>query len=297
MDPCELRLAKGDSAVEQVVDGRTPLFEFAIRSVVEQYDNASPEGQAAALEASAPIVARIKDQAVRHKYAVMLSGLLGYVTDTQFVVRRVSQLARWEYDRRQSQGQGPVQAPGTRTGGVPAARTAGSYGSAPAGPSGPRLDLRSPAHRVERELLKLALQHPHLVSPAFDAYGEDEFTGPPYAAVRRAIVEVGGVERADEDYLLRVREAAPDDTVRTMITELAVEPVMHKLPEIYAGDVLVRVRLLAVDRRVAQVHATQARLAAQGASHAAPEMAAVQSELWALQQYGQRLREQGVAAL
>ncbi|HEY5835982.1 DNA primase [Streptomyces sp.] len=298
MDPCELRLAKGDSAVEQVVEGRTPLFEFAIRSAVESYDNASPEGQAAALEASAPIVARIKDQAVRHKYAVMLSGLLGYVTDTQFVVRRVSQLARWEYDRRQGQSGGQGRGEGVRTGSVPPARAAaGSYGPPGAAPRGPRLDLRSPAHRVERELLKLALQHPHLVSPAFDAYGEDEFTGPPYAAVRRAINEAGGVERADEDYLVRVREAAPDDIVRMMITELAVEPVMHKLPEIYAGEVLVRVRLLAVDRRVAQVLATQARLTAQGVSPAAPEMSAVQGEVWALQQYGQRLREQGAAAL
>ena len=75
MDPCELRLAKGDAAVEQVIEGRTPLFEFAIRSVVEQHDALSPEGQSAALEATAPIVARIKDQAIRHKYAVMLAGL------------------------------------------------------------------------------------------------------------------------------------------------------------------------------------------------------------------------------
>jgi DNA primase len=164
-------------------------------------------------------------------------------------------------------------------------------------PRGPRLDLRSPAHRVERELLKLALQYPALVSPAFDAYGEDEFTGPPYVQVRRVIAEVGGVEQADAEFLVRVREAAPDDTVRMMVTELAVEPVMHKSPEFYAGEVLVRVRLLAVERRVAQVHATQARLTAQGVRPDAPEVTAALGELWALQQYGQRLREQGAAAL
>ncbi|NUS11833.1 MAG: DNA primase, partial [Streptomyces sp.] len=164
-------------------------------------------------------------------------------------------------------------------------------------PRGPRLDLRSPAHRLERELLKLALQFPALVSPAFDAYGEDEFTGPPYAQVRRVIAEVGGVELADAEFLVRVRESAPDDAVRTMVTELAVEPVMHKSPEFYAGEVLVRVRMNAVERRVAQVLATQARLAAQGVRVDAPEVAAAQSELWALQQYGQRLREHGAAAL
>jgi DNA primase len=150
---------------------------------------------------------------------------------------------------------------------------------------------------VERELLKMALQYPQLVSPAFDAYGEDEFTGPPYAAVRRVIAAAGGVEQADAEYLTRVREAAPDDTVRMMVTELAVEPVMHKVPELYAGEVLVRVRMLAVERRVAQVLAHQARLAAQGVRADAPEMTATQGELWALQQYGQRLRVQGAAAL
>ena len=64
-----------------------------------------------------------------------------------------------------------------------------------------------------------------------------------------------------------------------------------------AGEVLVRVRMLAVERRVAQVHATQARLSAQGVPADAPEVTAALGELWALQQYGQRLREQGAAAL
>ncbi len=78
MDPCELRLAKGDDAVRRLVEERTPLFEFAHpldrRPATTPY---TPEGQAAALEEAAPIVARIKDPALRHKYAVMLSGLLG----------------------------------------------------------------------------------------------------------------------------------------------------------------------------------------------------------------------------
>ncbi|MDX3239737.1 DNA primase, partial [Streptomyces sp. ME03-5709C] len=180
---------------------------------------------------------------------------------------------------------------GTR-GGPPQARQAAPV--APAAPRGPRLDLRSPAHRVERELLKLALQHPGLVSPAFDAYGEDEFTAPPYIAVRRAIAEAGGAESADDGYLARVRDVAPDDTVRSMVTELAVEAVMHKAPDIYAGEVLVRVRLLAVDRRVAEVRASLARL---GPHADEAQLSAVQGELWALQQYGQRLRVQGAAAL
>ncbi|HCA84831.1 MAG TPA: DNA primase, partial [Streptomyces sp.] len=170
-------------------------------------------------------------------------------------------------------------------------------GTAAAGPShsGPRLDLRSPAHRTERELLKLALQHPELVAPTFDAYGTDEFTAPPYAVVRRAIEDAGGVTGAGEDYLARVRDVAPDDVVRSLVTELAVETIHSKhVDEVYAGVQLVQVRLRAVDRRVTDIRGSLQRLGAQ----ADPEhIAAVQNELWVLQQYGQSLRERGAAAL
>lgn len=288
MDPCELRLAEGDAAVQRLIDTRTPLFAFALRSIVGRYNLDTDEGRVAAVDAAVPVVAAIKNQALRDRYAIRLVGMAGIATQSeeQSMIRRVRAMSR----ARAAGGAAPER-------GRPARGAYAQPQTAPAAPRGPRLDLRSPAHRVERELLKLALQYPQLVSPAFDAYGEDEFTGPPYAAVRRVIMEVGGVERADGDYLTRVREAAPDDTVRMMITELAVEPVMHKVPELYAGEVLVRVRVNAVERRIGQVHATQARLAAQGVPADSPETIAVRNELWALQQYGQRLRVQGAAAL
>jgi DNA primase len=291
MDPCELRLAEGDAAVQRLIDGRTPLFAFALRSIVARYNLDTDEGRVAAVDAAVPVVAAIKNQALRDRYAIRLVGMAGMATQSeeQSIIRRVRAMSR-----ARAAGQAPDRGRQVRSGYGP---PPGDRPAAPAGPRGPRLDLRSPAHRVERELLKLALQHPKLVSPAFDAYGEDEFTGPPYAAVRRVIVAAGGVERADDDYLVRVREAAPDDTVRMMVTELAVEPVMHKVPEIYAGEVLVRVRMNAVERRAAEVQATLARLAAQDVRPDAPEAIAVRDELWALQQYGQRLRLQGAAGL
>ncbi|MFD5103557.1 DNA primase [Streptomyces albidochromogenes] len=287
MDPCDLRLAKGDAAVASLVETRTPLFEFAIRHVVSRHNLETPAGRAAALDEAAPIVANIKNIAIQHESAVQLAGILG-ILDTQFVVKRVAQLARWARDRG---GRGPA-APQDR-------RPTPSYDAAPAAPSGPALNMRSPAHRTERELLKLALQRPELVSPAFDAYGADEFTAPPYAAVRQVIEEAGGAEQGAlnaSDYLAQVREAAPNDTVRALVTELAVEPIMRKsVDEIYAGEQLIRVRLRAVDRRILDVQGTLARL---GGPHADPEqLAAVQNELWVLQQYAQSLRNHGAAAL
>ncbi|MCX4557805.1 DNA primase [Streptomyces phaeochromogenes] len=287
MDPCELRLAKGDAAVADLVEPRTPLFEFALRQIILRYDLETPAGRAAALDEAAPIVARIKNSGAQHEVAVQLAGMLG-ILDTQFVVKRVAQLARWARDRG---GKGPAPANN--------GRPPQSYeNSGPRPSSGPALTLRNPVFATERELLKLALQRPDLVSPAFDAYGVDEFTAPPYAAVRETIIEAGGAEYGVQDpqeYLIRVREAATDDAVRAMVTELAVEAIMRKtVDEHYAGEQLVTVRRRAVERRVRDVQGALARASAQGDP---AQLAAVQNELWVLQQYDQALREKGAGAL
>ncbi|MFE5400759.1 DNA primase [Streptomyces sp. NPDC056580] len=288
MDPCELRLAKGDEAVADLAEPRTPLFEFALRQIVARYDLDTPAGRAAALDEAAPVVARIKNSGAQHEVAVELAGMLG-ILDTQFVVKRVAQLARWARERGgkgapQQQSRGPRQQweSGPRT----------------AAPSGPALTLRNPVYAAERELLKLALQRPDLVSPAFDAYGVDEFTAPPYAAVRRTIAEAGGAEYGVEDgqeYLVRVRDAAPDDTVRATVTELAVEPILRRtVDEAYAGTVLVQIRRRAVERRIRDIQSQLTRLSTGGDP---AQLAAVQNEMWVLQQYDRNLRERGAQAL
>ncbi|MEU6404643.1 DNA primase [Streptomyces sp. NPDC046985] len=290
MDPCELRLAKGDEAVADLTEPRTPLFEFALRQIVARYDLNTPAGRAAALDEAAPVVARIKNSGAQHEVAVQLAGMLG-ILDTQFVVKRVAQLARWARERG---GRGP--APDRQ----PPRGPQQPYAAAgPAGHRGPALTLRNPVYATERELLKLALQRPELVSPAFDAYGVDEFTAAPYAAVRQAVQEAGGAEDgvADpQEYLVRVREAAPDDAVRAMVTELAVEAILlrREVDEAYAGAQLVTVRRRAVERRIRDVQSTLTRLAAGGDP---AQLASVQNELWILQQYDQALRERGAGAL
>ncbi|MFC9944218.1 DNA primase [Streptomyces pratensis] len=288
MDPCDLRLAKGDDAVRDLVEPRTPLFEFALRQIVARYDLETPAGRAAALDEAAAVVAKIKTSSVQREVAVQLAGFVG-ILDQEFVVHRVNQLAQWARGRGE---RGPAPGKPSR-GGAPQHQI-----QAPTAPSGPALNLRSPAHRTERELLKLALQKPALVSPAFDAYGIDEFTAPPYAAVRQCIAEAGGAEMGvaeTREYLVQVLDATPDDTVRKLVTELAVE-VFHgkSIDETYAGEHLVKVRLRAVDRRIDDVQGSLARL---GSNVAPDHLAAAQNEVWVLQQYAQSLRSHGAAAL
>ncbi|QNP72869.1 DNA primase [Streptomyces roseirectus] len=283
MDPCELRLAKGDEAVADLVEPRTPLFEFALRQIVSRYDLDTPGGRAAALDEATPVVAKIKERSVRREVAVQLAGLVG-ILDQEFVVDRVGYLVR------RGGGNGAPERARKRLAELddtprPVVR-------------GPALQLRNPVYATERELLKLALQRPDLVSPAFDAYGVDEFTCAPYAAVRQAILDAGGAEYGIEDpqdYLMCVREVAPDDTVRAMVTELAVEAIMRRtVDDVYAGAQLVTVRRRAVERRIRDIQSQLTRLATAGDP---AQLAAVQNELWVLQEYDRALQAHGVAAL
>src|SRR5581483_5579616 len=238
MDPCELRLAEGDDAVRGLVERPVPLFEFAIRAAVASHDLDTAEGRAAALERAAPIVARIKDGAIQHEYAVRLAAMIG-ILDEPFVVRRVAQIRR--------------------RGAEPAARPARPQGGA-------RPDPRDPRRQVERELLKLALQTPALVAPVLDAFGEDEFPTPAYRAVRAAVAAAGGVaygaDGAGDAWVGLVREACPDGAVRALVTELAVEPLRtrREADALYAGGFLVSLRAAAVDRRVSEVRGHLSRL-------------------------------------
>src|SRR6202042_2925731 len=108
-------------------------------------------------------------------------------------------------------------------------------------------DPRDPVVRVEREALKLAVQRPGLCGPGFAALDEGAFTVPAHAGVFRLICErsgwdtesrpaVGagaveddagraGIDRSGREWARELREAAPYEQSRTLVTQLAVQPL------------------------------------------------------------------------
>jgi DNA primase len=81
MDPCELRQAHGDDAVRNLIARRVPLFEFAIKSVIANYDIKSAEGRVGALNQVAPLIGKIRDASLRPEYVRLLAGWLGMEVD------------------------------------------------------------------------------------------------------------------------------------------------------------------------------------------------------------------------
>ncbi len=237
MDPCELRIARGDAAVRDLISARIPLFEFVIKSRLDEFNLDTPEGRVRALRATAPIVASIHDPALRPEYGRRLAGWLG-LDDDRIVAAEVRRAAP---GRASSTAHAPSAAPKTGPG------------------PGPRSEPSDSHARRQREALKLALQYQRLAAPFFDELEEPEFTHADYAAVRAAIAAAGGVAAAAEDplrWLGEVTAVAADDTVRTLINRLAVEPPLVREPgkgrqavdARYVLTVLTQVRIDAVER-------------------------------------------------
>ncbi|NBY30983.1 MAG: DNA primase, partial [Actinobacteria bacterium] len=97
-DPCELRQDSGDAAVRDLIARRVPLFEFAIKSAIAQYDLATPEGRVSALNVAAPLIGKIRDTSLRPEYARSLAGWLGMEVEivSTAVKRGISNVARTE---------------------------------------------------------------------------------------------------------------------------------------------------------------------------------------------------------
>ena len=257
LDPCDLRLAHGDGAVRDLVARRVPLFEFAIKGVLGRHDLNTTEGQLAALDEAAPIVARIKDQGLRTRYAVNLDRWLGLM-DERFVLTRIRAHAGDTGSARRRPGQDRRQQSRDEHPGSFGANGDGQ------GNGAPPYNLADPVVWVEREVLKLAIQRPALCGPEFDTLGADTFTVPAHRAVFTLIVGCGGAATSDNtrEWAARLREAAPSERAQAFVTELAVEPLRRNSEpdEKYADILLARVSELAVSREITSVKARLQRM-------------------------------------
>ncbi|RBQ19974.1 DNA primase [Spongiactinospora rosea] len=243
LDPCDLRIKHGDAAVRDLVASREPLFAFAIRSTISRYDLATNEGKLAALDAAAPIVASIKDRALRQMYAIDLDRWLGFLNE-QLVIGRITEMA----------------------GQAAPAPAAGQQARRAERPAPPRraADPADPGVRVEAEVLKLAVQRPALLGPGFDALGPQAFTLPEHVELYAWILGAGGTAQAGpggREWIDRLLDGVPDVT-RPMITRMAVEELRTEAggEERYGAAMLAALEAIAADRAIAQVKSRLQRL-------------------------------------
>src|SRR5699024_431429 len=221
MDPCDLRIHQGDQAVRELIETRRPLFEFAIRTAISQVDLDTVEGQVTALRMAAPVVARIRDRAMRPEYARRLAGWLGM--DEGTVLRAVHDAAR-------SGGRAAQRPEPQRTGPEASAEEPVGGGGAPAIEAVRLADgvrPRDPGGPVETQSLAVMLQAPQLLeTEKVGSLPDDAFHVPALQGVWDVMLAAGTLLDAVEGslhparYLEQVLEIA-GETVRPLIVEIA----------------------------------------------------------------------------
>ena len=212
LDPCDLRLKKGDDAVRRLVDSKQPMFAFMIRRVMDAYNLETAEGRVAALRAAAPIVASIRDQALNIEYVRDLAKRLGMdPTEVGRTVRAVA--GRASADASRAPGPGGQGGQGTQPGG-PVPERAPSISDLP----------RDLVTRLERDAIMAILQHPEAVGrPLADRAVQVAYSNASLAVVRDGIaVSMDAFESAN--WLDRVIEEVPQPFA-TLVKELGVAPI------------------------------------------------------------------------
>lgn len=209
MDPCDLRLSQGDAALRALVESRVPLFEFVLKSFLSRLDLSAPEGRVQGLRAGAPIVAQIRDRALRSEYTRLLAGWLGMDEgDVRAAVREAARRPRplpSEVPVGQRQPGGPGaggtgMAAGRGPGGVQANADGGGPNGGSASAPVARLGRLRGAHLLEGQVLASVLQYPYYaVGSGFDDIANEAFKNDILVQIHQAIQVCGGLTQFGRD--------------------------------------------------------------------------------------------------
>jgi DNA primase len=280
LDPCDLRLQQGDAAVRELVARRIPLYRFVLSNVVQRYDLDRADGRVDALREAAKLVSAIRDRSKVEGFSRELAGMVGVDVEQ----------ARSEVKRAASRG--PEQQR-TRPEDRRAQAAEAVQEQRPAAP--PLPDLRDPRFSLERETLKLVVQHPEAVGRmAKDVDGHD-FTHPTYLAVWDAVTAHGGPSNAPdgEVWVAKLRDSVSDPAVAQALSALAVEPLLSsKEPTTaYVAAHVYRLQEITAMRRIADL---KSRLQRTNPVEHAGEYNRMFGELVALEQHRRALREKAI---
>jgi DNA primase len=224
MDPCDLRMASGDAAVRDLIARRVPLFEFAIKSEIAKYDINSAEGRVSALNQVAPLIGKIRDASLRPEYARLVAGWLGMEVD--IVTNAIKKTAT---------------------------RSVPTQNLEPAVQS--EVNLRDPILMMEREVLKIKLQHPEMAKD-WELLEKNAFT---YWAYHQLRIQIDAMADFNIQKLL---ESSESEDIRALITELTVEPIRtdREISDRYIAAIFARLREVALSRSIAEIKSTLQRL-------------------------------------
>ena len=278
LDPCDVRLQKGDASVRELVARRIPLYRFVLGNVVNNFDLDRADGRVDALREAAKLVSAIRDRSKVEAFARELAGMVGVdVEEARSEVRRAS-------NRRPDERSRPGRAD---------ERGRPEEPEAPRSAAPPLPDLRDPRFALERETLKLVVQHPESVGRMARDVDGDDFKHPTYRAVWEAVTACGGPAGAPggEVWVSKLRDSVAEPTVVQALSALAVEPLKRPPTTAYAAAHVFRLQELTAMRRIADL---KSKLQRTNPVEQATEYNRMFGDLIALEAHARALREKAI---
>jgi DNA primase len=212
LDPCDLRAAKGDMAVQAMIENKKPLFEFAIRQRIAKFDLNTVEGRVGAARAAAPVIAGIRDAALRPAYIRELAGWVSLDGNeisslVDFAVKQanasaVSGLRVSESTNESSASNQPELQP---------AESNMAY-----------VNLNDPIARFERQVLEVLIQLPQVYEPsALEKIATVGFSTPAHNVILRSMLLVAGSQNSP-DWLNQIATTVQPELL-AMVREIAAK--------------------------------------------------------------------------
>lgn len=251
MDPCDLRQKQGEAAVRDLVARRVPLIEFVLRTLLADYNLDTANGRVDGLRRVVPVLAQIRDSALRDEYAREVAGWVGWNDEAELVhrVREAARNPKPDNSRRRM-----VQ---NRQDDEPRDDSRNYL---------PRPNPKDPVLFAQRDALKLAIQEPALCGMLFDALPPECFGFPTYRAIFDAIMQAGGVcsdvAKQEKEWAPAILKGLSDPVAQQLVTELGVEvlAVDDEHMATYASAIMARLQEVWVGDQIAQLKALLSRM-------------------------------------
>ena len=211
-DPADLVKEDGAEAMRKVLEGAAPIWEAKLEHTVASIPLDTPEARSRAVREAATVLMSHPDPVARHEYAFTVAQRVG--VDVEMVQRALSE---------------------TRGGLSERGGTTASSG-----------DKRYPGNvKVEREALRLLLNHGSLVLKHAEEPDETLFTAPP----RRELFAAAVAAAADGQPTSGVATSLSPDAL-SLYTELTVGTSEEAPDEAEIREIFMRLRVFRLERQI-----------------------------------------------
>ena len=236
LDPCDLRIKRGNEAVRALIVNAKPLYDFVIDTAINRFDTTYATGQMGAVKAVAPLIAQIRDRSLLDLYSRKAVRRIGIDLD---IMQREVAAQRRKLKVRDEDAYAPRRRFSTAAGSTTEPRMdrdANPYANPAARKELERRDAAEQTYyRVddavficEQQFMATLIQVPLAVDPTmFAGLTLSNFMTPVFRTLFQAVAAAGGLPDADVPQGLWMHNLtkAGGPMLEPVINELAVMPL------------------------------------------------------------------------